>query len=958
METLKLHICDCGHQWPATTATTGNATISCPVCGKPLDPIDPGETKQDPSREKTVPPEESNDQVTFDHSSTSDLSSAASNDTIASDYNAEESTLVADISPATPGDEATAGFPPSSHDPEDPHVAQTIDLPTHSSTSASSATGNNVTDQTLDLQTSATAGQGAAAATDGPAASVSELPTRHRGSHSITRFLAEGGLGKIFVAQDKRLEREVVMKTIRFTAKRESEAIVRFEREARINAQLEHPNIVPIYQAGTNEEDGQPYYTMKFIRGCEFKELIDDYHNNSADSDDDRTMELRRLLTLFVNACHAISYAHDRGVVHRDIKPENIAVGEFEELLVLDWGIAKVLNEPESGDQRQVMLGPNDSLEKTQQGRIAGTPAYMAPEQAAGQNDRVGPAADVYALGGVLFRILTGKTPHRRLQEHSQAEVSRWTKRKQTDRTSMLSDSITRDNSTENTIDLLMRIQDGVIAAPRDINPNAPAALAAVCQKAMELDPAQRYRNTAQLAQEINCWLADEPVAAFPDPWSTRVRRWMRRHQTLVVGTAATVAATVIGLIAIVFVVTNANAQLDNKNHQLDRLNSSLKKSNNAERAARQQALRHLKDARISADAWLLDLSGDLQNYPGLETARQRLLKKATTYYESFTSKPTSDPQLRIEYARCQMRLGDVWRLLGDAQKSKDAYTQAANSLSGIQAPPAEPGALAVLRANSHTGLGLVYSDQPATHDHALGEFEQAIQLLSPLEKLGTAGRNALATAHWGAAKIYDTQGDLEKAKQFLSKATAEFQKLTGEEDSPRFIARRLNTLNDLGSVLEKQGQLAESAAVQNEAVQFYSQLMTAQPSRADYFDERDQKMAQLEIALRQMGRAETALVVDNALVQDYSARFQETLLKTLGYLENRALTHAARWQLLVTLQKDSESQQALQLAIEDYHALLAAAPSTELFAEHRSRYQTALSELQKSAGDKPADPQ
>ena len=964
-----LQICRCGHEWSVSADKTSVVAAICPRCG--LAAASDEKRPLQESFDDTVDLSGPNDTVQGYSPEAEDDVVSNPEQTIVSEYMSQKDTV--DVNLPVPGSKHQPRQEASETvlDSNDTPLDQTINLPMAQTESAGQPSDNDssaMEGQTLDLahnaETVRISSSTGGSVTGSGTADIS--PERRREGHSITRFLAEGGLGKVFVAKDEELGREVVMKTLRSSADAESETVLRFRREAQVNSQLEHPNIVPIYQAGANAADKQPYYTMKFIRGRELKELIDDYHKGHDLPQETRARELRRLLSLFVNTCNAISYAHDRGVVHRDIKPENIAVGEFEELLVLDWGIAKILGQPEDdSEQRKVEFDPNVPLERTQQGRIVGTPAYMAPEQASGQNDRVLGAADIYALGAVLFRILTGKTPHRPLQDHTQAEVKRWTKLDQT-KSATLSSYVTENTgATENTLKLLMRIRRGEIPSPEVISPDIPLALSAICQKAMALEPESRYHDATALANDINHWLADEPVSVFPDPWLTRVRRWTRRHQTLVVGATTTVAATLIGLIAVVFVVTNANAQLDSKNNQLDSknnqlatLNKNLKQANQAERLARQQALERLRDARVSADSWLLDLSGDLQNYPGLASARQRLLQKAATYYKSFTTQATSDPQLQIEYARCEMRLGDIWRLLGEIEQSTTAYQKATQSIQALEASVQNTVAVRILLATSHTGLGLAYSDQESTRIQALNEFRQAIQILTPLENLAPSGRNALATAQWGAALIHDMQGDTATAVQFLANATEAFQKLTEEDDSPKFIARRLNTLNDLARVLEKQEQYAEAAAAHNQSVQFYSKLLIAHPTRPDYFDERDQKMAELENTLRQMDRTETALVVDDALVQDYSSRFQESLFKTLGYLENRGLTHAARWQLLAKLERPEDAQQALELALSDYQTLLATVPASNDFDALRNRYQMSLKQLQEASEGIPAPSQ
>ena len=159
-----------------------------------------------------------------------------------------------------------------------------------------------------------------------------------------------------------------------------------------------------------------------------FRELVQDYHQNRREGSVD-ALELRRLLALFISTCQAVSYAHNRGVVHRDLKPENVAVGEFGELMVLDWGLAKVLGKPEPGTSRAaVTIADEIDLGQTIQGRIMGTPGYMAPEQASGATSAVEPRTDIYALGAILFEILTGEAPHALLHSYGPNQLQRWSR--------------------------------------------------------------------------------------------------------------------------------------------------------------------------------------------------------------------------------------------------------------------------------------------------------------------------------------------------------------------------------------------------------------------------------------------------------------------------------------------------------------------------------------------------
>src|SRR5262249_8873678 len=185
----------------------------------------------------------------------------------------------------------------------------------------------------------------------------------------------------------------------------------RFLEEARITGQLEHPGIVPIYELASSPADRTPFYTMRFIRGRTLTEAARAYHEARA-AGRAGPLELRELLTAFVGVCNAVAYAHARGVIHRDLKGRNVVLGDFGEVLVLDWGLAKVVG----GDAPDAAAGPvsvppSGDRGATQVGQIVGTPSYMSPEQAEGRVDRLDARTDVFGLGAILYEILTGRPP-------------------------------------------------------------------------------------------------------------------------------------------------------------------------------------------------------------------------------------------------------------------------------------------------------------------------------------------------------------------------------------------------------------------------------------------------------------------------------------------------------------------------------------------------------------------
>ncbi len=342
----------------------------------------------------------------------------------------------------------------------------------------------------------------------------SVIDQRPFGRFRLLRFHDRGGLGEVFVARDDEVGREVALKQIRPDHADDPPGRSRFLLEAEITGGLEHPGIVPVYGIGI-QEDGRPFYAMRFIRGVSLREAISKFHASAASGSDPgrRSLELRTLLDRFLDVCDAIAYAHSRGVIHRDIKPRNIMLGPFGETLVVDWGLAKMIGRiedptlfaeatltPESGSQ----------LEATLPGQRIGTPAYMPPEQAAGRLDEIGPRSDVYSLGATLYTILAGRPAF-------------------------------QDSDVPS---MLRRVERGEFDPPRRVWPWVDRALDAVCLKAMAVRPEDRYGSPRALAEDIKKWMADEPVSAWKEPRSRRLSRWARQRQTLV--TSSAVAAVLV----------------------------------------------------------------------------------------------------------------------------------------------------------------------------------------------------------------------------------------------------------------------------------------------------------------------------------------------------------------------------------------------------------------------------
>ena len=280
---------------------------------------------------------------------------------------------------------------------------------------------------------------------------------------------AAGGMGNVWLARDTHLGRDVALKELPPESFK-GLAPVRFVREARITGQLEHPGIVPVYELGRDPETGRPFYVMRFVRGRTLSQVVELFHRGRR-PDWYEPMELVTLLSAFVSVCNTVAYAHSRGVVHRDLKGENIVLGDFGEVIVLDWGLAKRVdrNDPEFVEPE---AGLSDWAAQTMVGQVIGTPAYMAPEQAEGRLDQIGACTDIFGLGAILYEILSGVPPF----------------------------------SGADTREVLDRAKRGEIRRPREFWPDVPTGLEAACLKALARAPEDRFQSAIELGQEVQSW--------------------------------------------------------------------------------------------------------------------------------------------------------------------------------------------------------------------------------------------------------------------------------------------------------------------------------------------------------------------------------------------------------------------------------------------------------------------
>lgn len=316
-------------------------------------------------------------------------------------------------------------------------------------------------------------------------------------NYEIGAQLARGGMGTVLAAFDRKLGRQVALKAMSLDAWSDDSQRRRFVREAQVLAQLAHPNIVPIHDL-VWEEDMPQFYTMKLVEGRTLQEILDGLRHGGEEFLE--AYPLDHLLTIFLKVCDAIGFAHSQGVIHRDLKPDNIMVGEFGEVLVMDWGLAGLMDEGEEGRITNPEEGPttvkaSGGVDLTLDGAVIGTPRYMSPEQAEGRLAEVGPASDIFSLGGILYAILTLRPP---VEGDSVKEVFE----------KLSAGSIIAPSAYSSTRSSSSRSGPSreIIPLSHCVGGKVPAALSAVAMRALSLQQLDRYATTGALAKDIQAF--------------------------------------------------------------------------------------------------------------------------------------------------------------------------------------------------------------------------------------------------------------------------------------------------------------------------------------------------------------------------------------------------------------------------------------------------------------------
>jgi eukaryotic-like serine/threonine-protein kinase len=721
----------------------------------------------------------------------------------------------------------------------------------------------------------------------------------------VLRPHARGGLGAVFVALDTELHREVALKQILEQHADDPVSRQRFLVEAEITGGLEHPGIVPVYGLGTYG-DGRPYYAMRFIKGDSLKEAIDRFHKDEALKSDPgaSTLELRKLLRRFTDVCNAIEYAHSRGVLHRDIKPGNIIVGKHGETLVVDWGLAKALGRTDPGvdsGERTLIPSSASGSAETLPGSALGTPAYMSPEQAEGDIPHLGPRSDVYSLGATLYYLLTGQPP----VEGDIGEV-------------------------------LRAVQRGEFPPPRRRDATIDPALEAVCLKAMAHKPADRYGSPKGLAEDIERWMADEPVSARREPISRRVRRWANRNRTAVAAVAVALIAGVVGLSAVLVVQTKAKAEVSRAlAGELD-ANLALAASNDQLERSKAAVQARYDLAVAAIQAFHTGVSEDfLLKEDRFKVLRDRLLNAASDFYGKLSALLGNETDVASRRALTQsnFELAELTRKVGRLEDALAAHRAVLAARDALAREPGADAAVNIELGRSLMAVAAVLSSTVKTEE-GLTTYRRAESVLASLASSDSDARAALANCRTAMARLLLLTGKNDEALAECMMARADQQALAAVAANSRDNRRdRAATAHELSFILLLIRKLPEAEAEIRDALEVQRKLVRENPTDADFRASLANYQSQLAGVLEVAGKTAAAEEESRGAVQILDRLAEENPAVT-AFRRKKALGHKDLGNLLLMTGRPAAAVAELRLGLAIFKRLADENPAVTAFRD------------------------
>jgi len=684
--------------------------------------------------------------------------------------------------------------------------------------------------------------------------STGALPTVSQTHYKGDKEIARGGMGRIIAAEDQRLHRPVALKELIDPV---PEQVGRFEREALITARLQHPGIVPVYEAG-RWPSGEPFFAMKMVSGRPLDRVIAET----------RTLQDRlALLPRIAAAADAMAYAHSQRVIHRDLKPGNVLIGDFGETVVIDWGLAKDLDAtdgPDSGQRmprqaqkKTVMTTSSDSPTLTVAGAVMGTPAYMAPEQARGES--LDQRADVFALGAMLYHVLAGVPPY----------------------------------NARTATDVIASAALGRVVPLLEREKRAPADLVAIVNRAMAHEPADRYPDAGELAEELRRFMTGQLVDAHRYTTLQKLGRFIKKHRAAVIVSGLSIVLfAVLGTLAVRQIV-----------EQRDAANYERLVADTRRQAAEKLIDKMLSDVKerlqqIGRLDVLSNLGGEIRDYyttlaliPGgmpegdndrmaiavdmvglaeRESGRLDQALKTWTDARAWLAAnvgPDTSPRTLLRrrmIARFDYQVGTVHQQRGKIAAAIKAFTLAKSEFDELRQQAPRDRMILVGAADTHDRLGdLLRNDGKI--DQALEEYQQA---KADREKAGSQASSrpseevlALSTSHMKLGSVYLARGESATAlESYRAALRLRETLLETQPDNVEVLEKVLEVQNELAELQRQIGDDKSAIQTYREAVPVMEGLARRDPTNTTWKRQRAYLLSNLGFAQLDIGEFKPGL--------------------------------------------------------------------------------------------------
>jgi len=467
-----------------------------------------------------------------------------------------------------------------------------------------------------------------------PASKPKLGPSIHR--YIFRRAIGEGGQGIVWEVDDTELGRRIALKKVHPKHANSPLHKGMLIEESRNTGRLDHAGIVPVYDLGQDDE-GNPFFTMQLIKGEKLADRVRSIKHETL-SRQEFLAKIRPLLRHLIATCNTLQYAYDKyKVIHRDLKPENIMVNRYGETVVMDWGMGKAVEDATQLDEASSMLfvpvsGSGSGVERTQVGSVKGTLGYLSPEQAQALNSNLDHRTDIYGLGATLYRILTGTVPY----------------------------------SGTSVEEALSRARLNQFVRPRERNSKIPKELEAICLKAMATLPVDRYQKATDMGQDLENWIAGEPISVVPDTLLKKSERWLRRHARGVIASLLLLGLTAAALLWAATFYLKKSSDLDTANTALQQQQKITKSSRDALSTVLEEVVGSIFDDQMSQT-------------PDFEQSRINMLKAAIDEMQKFVDAHPDDWDLKLDVLRLLTRLGNL-----QSEATPDSATETFNRASEL----------------------------------------------------------------------------------------------------------------------------------------------------------------------------------------------------------------------------------------------------------------------------------